>query len=62
MNDREPTKEELELIELGCGMYIYSMYNEELCPPVTAQESEIDPNQLNDNTYQGYLGDGVSAD
>lgn len=29
---------------------------------VSAQESEIDPNMGNDNTYQGYLGDGEYAD
>lgn len=28
---------------------------------VTAQETEQDPNQLNDATYEGYLGDGEYA-
>lgn len=62
MKDREPTNEELELLELGYGMHITSMYNEELNPPVTAQVSDSDPNKLNDSTYQGYLGDGEFAD
>ena len=29
---------------------------------ITAQETEQDPNALNDDTYQGYLGDGVYVD
>ena len=29
---------------------------------VTVQETEQDPNMGNDNTYQGYLGDGEYAD
>ena len=28
----------------------------------TASVREEDPNKLNDDTYQGYLGDGVYAD
>jgi hypothetical protein len=29
---------------------------------INAQETEQDPNQLNDRTYEGYLGDGEYAD